>query len=232
MSKHQESHRIKRVGLLRAAVLGANDGLISSGSLVIGIAAASMTRHDIIITCIAGIFAGAMSMAAGEYVSVSSQSDTEAADLKREEKELLEDPVSELKELAGIYEKRGLENGLALEVAKQLTAKNALEAHARDELGISDFSKARPIQAAFISAITFSVGAILPLLIVILFPVNLLVIAVSVSTLLFLAILGAIGAMIGGASIPKAMIRVVFWGAFAMSITAIIGKLFGNIYQG
>lgn len=225
-----ERHNINKIGLLRASILGANDGLISVSSLIIGIAStSSATKSGIIIAGIAGLCAGAMSMAAGEYISVSSQSDTEKADLTREKKELEENPLFELNELADIYENRGLDKELARKVAEQLMAKDALSAHARDELGITDFTVAKPIQAAFASAITFSIGAILPLLIAILAPIQTLSIAVSLSSLLFLGILGFLGARFGGADIYKAIIRVMFWGAFAMAITAIIGKLFGVI---
>lgn len=225
---HMERHHISKIGLLRAAILGANDGLISLSSLIIGIASTpSVTKSGIILVGIAGLCAGAMSMAAGEYISVSSQSDTEKADLAREKKELKENSSFELNELAGIYEKRGLDKKLAMKVAQQLMAKNALAAHARDELGITDFTVAKPIQAAFASAITFSIGAILPLLIAILAPMKALTIAVSVSSLLFLGLLGFLGAKYGGANVYKAIIRVMFWGAFAMAATAIIGKLFG-----
>ena len=225
-----EQHNINKIGVLRAAVLGANDGLISISSLIIGIAATPfVTKSDIIIVGIAGLCAGAMSMAAGEYISVSSQSDTEKADLNKEKKELEENPLLELNELAGIYENRGLDKELAMKVAMQLTAKNALAAHARDELGITDFTVAKPMQAAFASAITFSIGAILPLLIAILVPIKTLTIAVSLSSLLFLGVLGFLGARFGGANIYTAIVRVMFWGAFAMALTAIIGKLFGVV---
>jgi VIT1/CCC1 family predicted Fe2+/Mn2+ transporter len=226
---HKESHQVSRVGWLRAAVLGANDGLISTASLIIGVAAASAAKGDIVIAGIAGLFAGAMSMAAGEYVSVSSQSDTEAADLAREAQELKDNPEFELKELAGIYESRGLDADLAKAVAIQLTQKDALVAHARDELGISDLTKARPVQAALTSALTFSIGAALPLLMVIISPLNLIPTTVSITSLLFLALLGFVGAKLGKAKILKATIRVTFWGAFAMAVTAIIGKLFGTV---
>ena len=226
---HKESHLVARVGWLRAAVLGANDGLISTASLIIGVAAASASKGDIMIAGVAGLFAGAMSMAAGEYVSVSSQADTEHADLAREEKELKDNPEFELKELTDIYEKRGLDNELAKQVAVQLMSKNALQTHARDELGISDFTTARPIQAAITSATTFSIGAVLPLLVVMLSPQNIISITVGSTSLLFLGLLGAVGAKVGGANIYKATIRVMFWGTFAMAVTAIIGKMFGTV---
>ena len=229
INSHKEIHLVARIGWLRAAVLGANDGLISTASLIIGVAAASAGKSDIMIAAVAGLFAGAMSMAAGEYVSVSSQSDTEMADLAREAKELKDNPEFEIKELADIYEKRGVDKDLARQVAIQLMNKDALAAHAREELGISDLTKARPIQAAVTSAITFSIGALLPLLMVMVTPLNLISIIVSISSLLFLSLLGAVGAKAGKANIWKATIRVTFWGAFAMAVTAIIGKLFGSV---
>jgi len=218
------------VGWLRAAVLGANDGLISTSSLIIGVAAAAAaSKEEILIAGVAGLCAGALSMAAGEYVSVSSQADTENADIQREINELKDNPELELNELAMIYEKRGVEKGLAREVASQLMAKDALVAHARDELGITDFSKAQPVQAAITSAITFSIGAILPLLMVVISPVNYITISVSVTSLFLLAMLGAVGAKLGKANVFKATIRVMFWGALAMAVTAAIGKLFGTV---
>jgi len=228
LHRHRERHLVERIGWLRAAVLGANDGIVSTASLIVGVAAAAATKGDILLAGVAGLVAGAMSMAAGEYVSVSSQSDTEHADLAREREELRADPAAEQEELAGIYVKRGLDPELARWVARELMAKNALAAHAHDELGISHLSTARPIQAAFTSALTFSVGAAMPLLAVILSPLPYLVIAVSGSSLIYLAVLGAIGAKTGGANIIRATIRVTFWGAFAMAVTAGIGMLIGK----
>jgi VIT1/CCC1 family predicted Fe2+/Mn2+ transporter len=225
---HLESHVVERIGWLRAAVLGANDGIISTASLVLGVASAAASRSDILLTGVAGLVAGAMSMAAGEYVSVSSQSDTEHADLARETRELSADPAFETEELAQIYVSRGLEMGLAREVAKQLMARDALGAHARDELGISAITAARPVQAALASAATFSVGAAAPLLLVTVSPVNALIPVVSVGSLMFLAVLGAIGARAGGAGLLKPTLRVTFWGAFAMALTAGIGVIFGK----
>jgi VIT1/CCC1 family predicted Fe2+/Mn2+ transporter len=224
-----EKHLIGRVGWLRAAVLGANDGLVSTASLIVGVAASSAAKSDILIAGIAGLVAGAMSMAAGEYVSVSSQSDTERADLSREKQELLNYPAAEREELAQIYVKRGLTYPVAIQVAEQLMAKDALAAHAHDELGISELTIARPVQAALTSAVTFSAGAALPLLTVAASPPNLLVPLVSMASLLFLALLGAIGARAGGANILKATTRVTFWGALAMIITAGIGHIFGAV---
>jgi VIT1/CCC1 family predicted Fe2+/Mn2+ transporter len=226
---HSENHLVKRIGWLRAAVLGANDGIISTASLVLGVASAAASRNDIMLTGVAGLVAGAMSMAAGEYVSVSSQSDTEHADLRREKRELAEDPVFEREELAQLYVARGVEAGLAREVATQLMAKDALGAHARDELGISEISTARPVQAALASAATFSVGAAAPLLLVLGSPSNLLIPAVAIGSLLFLSLLGAVGAKAGGAGLLKPTIRVTFWGAFAMGLTAGIGAVFGKV---
>jgi VIT1/CCC1 family predicted Fe2+/Mn2+ transporter len=225
----KESHLVDRIGWLRAAVLGANDGIISTASLIVGVAAAAATRNDVLIAGVAGVVAGAMSMAAGEYVSVSSQSDTETADLRRESAELRNDPVGEIDELAEIYVKRGLEPALARQVAGQLMKADALGAHARDELGITQMSTARPVQAALTSAATFTVGAAMPLLMVIVAPANLLVPLTSAAALGFLAILGAIGAKAGGANILRATVRVTFWGALALGITAGIGKLFGAV---
>jgi len=225
--RHVEKHRTHRIGWLRAAVLGANDGIVSTASLVLGVAAAGAGTRNILIAGVAGLVAGAMSMAAGEYVSVSSQSDTESADLERERKELAADPKHEHEELSAIYVKRGLEAGLAAEVSAQLMKHDALGAHARDELGISETMTARPVQAAFASAGTFSVGAALPLLVVLLLPSAALFWAVSLSSLLFLALLGSLGARAGGASMTTAAIRVTFWGALAMALTAGVGALFG-----
>ncbi len=209
-------------------MLGANDGLLSTGSLIIGVAAASAARHSIVLTGLAGLVAGAMSMAAGEYVSVSSQADAEAADLDREKRELATDPTAEHRELSGIYVKRGVEPEVARTVAEQLMAKDALAAHAQDELGISEATTARPVQAALASAGSFTVGAALPLMMVFVAPPGLTVPIVALASLLFLAVLGAVGAKAGGANIPKAMVRVTFWGAFAMAVTAIVGALFGT----
>ncbi|TWU51398.1 VIT1/CCC1 transporter family protein [Rubripirellula reticaptiva] len=224
---HIERHRTDRIGWLRAAVLGANDGIVSTASLVVGVAAAETSRTSILLAGVAGLVAGAMSMAAGEYVSVSSQSDTENADLAREENELATTPDAELRELTAIYVDRGLDESLALQVAKQLTAHDALGAHARDELGISSFTTARPTQAALTSAATFAVGASLPLAATFLTPVPSIPVVVSILSLAFLAILGGISARAGGAPIAKAVTRVTFWGAIAMLATAGIGYLFG-----
>lgn len=226
---HPESHLVSRIGWLRAAVLGANDGIVSTASLIVGVAAASPATSDVLIAGIAGLIAGAMSMAAGEYVSVSSQSDTEQADLARERHELAAQPDMEQEELARIYVERGLTPILAAQVAEQLMAKDALGAHARDELGISDVTTARPIQAALTSAATFAVGAAMPLAMVLLVPSAFLVAGVSIASLLFLALLGAIGARAGGANVLKATLRVTFWGAIAMALTAAIGALFGTV---
>ena len=225
---HKERHLVSRVGWLRAAVLGANDGIVSTASLILGVAAASAARADILVAGIAGLVAGAMSMAAGEYVSVSSQSDTEQADLARESAELASQPEHEREELAHIYVKRGVEIGLARQVAAQLMAKDALAAHAHDELGISDFSTARPIQAALTSAATFSVGAAMPLILVVVASAQSLTMMVSLGSLVFLALLGAVGARVGGANVVRATLRVTFWGAFAMALTAGIGALVGK----
>lgn len=224
-----EQHLVSRIGWLRAAVLGANDGIVSTASLIVGVAAAAATRNDVLLAGIAGLVAGAMSMAAGEYVSVSSQSDTEQADLARERKELSENDAFEREELASIYIERGVDPVLARQVADQLMAKDALSAHARDELGISQITAARPVQAALTSAATFSVGAALPLLMVFVSPLNLVVPVVAVAALVFLALLGAIGARAGGANILRATVRVTFWGAAAMALTAGIGALFGTV---
>jgi VIT1/CCC1 family predicted Fe2+/Mn2+ transporter len=226
---HRENHLVERIGWLRAAVLGANDGIISTASLILGVAAAAVSRNDILLTGVAGLVAGAMSMAAGEYVSVSSQSDTEHADLAREKRELADDPVFEREELAQVYVARGVEEGLAREVSKQLMARDDLGAHARDELGISEITAARPVQAALASAATFSVGAAAPLVLVLVSPSNALIPIVSVGSLLFLSLLGAIGAKAGGAGLLKPTIRVTFWGAFAMGLTAGIGAIFGKV---
>lgn len=226
---HPESHLVARIGWLRAAVLGANDGIVSTASLIVGVAAAAATQNDVLLAGIAGLVAGAMSMAAGEYVSVSSQSDTEQADLARERKELSENLEFEREELADIYVKRGVDQELARQVAEQLMAKDALMAHARDELGISEITTARPVQAALTSAATFAVGAAMPLSMVLVSPASRLVPMVSAASLVFLALLGAIGARAGGANVPRATARVTFWGALAMALTAGIGALFGTV---
>lgn len=225
---HAETHLVSRIGWLRAAVLGANDGIVSTASLIMGVAAATVDTQQILVAGVAGLVAGAMSMAAGEYVSVSSQADTEQADLARERKELETLPAAELDELKQIYVKRGLTPDLAGQVAAQLTANNALDAHLRDELGIVDHMAARPIQAALTSAATFAVGAAMPMLMVILSPASMLIYAVATASLLFLAVLGAIGAKAGGAPVVKATARVTFWGALAMALTAGIGALVGT----
>jgi VIT1/CCC1 family predicted Fe2+/Mn2+ transporter len=226
---HPEKHLVGRIGWLRAAVLGANDGIISTASLVVGVAAAAAKQNDVLIAGVAGLVAGAMSMAAGEYVSVSSQTDTEKADLARERRELSEDPKAEHEELAEIYVKRGIDRTTAEQVARQLMARDPLTAHARDELGISEITTARPVQAALTSAVMFSVGAAMPLLMVVVSPASVLVPIVSAASLGFLALLGAIGAKAGGANMLRATIRVTFWGALALGVTAGIGKLFGTI---
>jgi len=225
---HNENHLISRVGWLRAAVLGANDGIVSTASLIVGVAAADAAASNVLVAGVAGLVAGAMSMAAGEYVSVSSQSDTEQADLAREKGELSTQPDSERQELAEIYVKRGLEPTLAFQVADQLMAKDALGAHARDELGISEVTTARPIQAALSSAAAFSVGAAMPLAMALVSPAAWLAATVSVASLLFLAVLGAIGAKVGGANVLRATVRVTFWGALAMALTAGIGAVVGT----
>ena len=228
-NSHRESHLVSRIGWLRAAVLGANDGIVSTASLIVGVAAASAATSDVIVAGVAGLVAGAMSMAAGEYVSVSSQADTEHADLARERNELASQPAFEREELAQIYIDRGVSDELAHQVADQLMAKDALGAHARDELGISEVTTARPIQAALTSAVTFASGAAMPLAMVLLVPREALVVTVSVASLLFLALLGAVGARAGGAKVIKATLRVTFWGALAMALTAGIGALFGTV---
>lgn len=227
--KEKESHLVGRVGWLRAAVLGANDGIISTASLILGVASAAASETNILLAGVSGLAAGAMSMAAGEYVSVSSQADTENADLARERQELTDDPEFERKELASIYVSRGVEPGLAGKVAEQLMARDALGAHARDELGLSEVTAARPVQAALASAGTFSVGAAAPLALALASPERWVIPAVSLGSLVFLAILGAVGANVGGANIIKAAIRVTFWGALAMAITAAIGAIFGTV---
>lgn len=226
---HPERHFVSRIGWLRAAVLGANDGIVSTASLIVGVAAASAATSEVLVAGIAGLVAGAMSMAAGEYVSVSSQSDTEQADLARERAELETKPAFEREELTQIYVKRGIEPYLARQVADQLMAKDALGAHAQDELGISKKTTARPVLAALTSAATFAVGAVLPLAMVLVSPSAALIPAVSGASLLFLALLGAVGARTGGATIWKAALRVTFWGALAMALTAGIGALVGTV---
>jgi VIT1/CCC1 family predicted Fe2+/Mn2+ transporter len=226
---HPEHHLVDRIGWLRAAVLGANDGILSTASLIVGVAAAASAKGAVLVAGVAGLVAGAMSMATGEYVSVSSQSDTERADLARERKELSDNIEFEKEELTQIYVKRGLEPSLARQVAHQLMAKDALTAHARDELGISEMTSARPVQAALTSALTFSLGAALPLLMVVVSPINTIVPVVFVASLGFLALLGAIGAKAGGADVLRATGRVIFWGALAMALTTGIGKVFGTI---
>lgn len=224
-----EQHRVHRVGWLRAAVLGANDGIVSTASLIIGVAAAEVGRGEILLAGVAGVVAGAMSMAAGEYVSVSSQSDTEEADLRMEQRSLDENWDFERAELSRIYVQRGLTPALAKEVASQLMAHDALGAHARDEIGIVDMTRARPIQAAFASAGTFTVGALLPLLTAWVAPIPQLILAVAVFSILALAVLGGIAARAGGAPVLKASVRVTFWGALAMALTAGVGRLFGVV---
>jgi VIT1/CCC1 family predicted Fe2+/Mn2+ transporter len=226
--RHREHHLVSRIGWLRAAVLGANDGIVSTASLIVGVAAAATTKDAVLLAGIAGLVGGAMSMAAGEYVSVSSQSDTEKADLDREREELRTSPAAEQEELTSIYVKRGLDHTLAQHVARELMAKDPLAAHARDELGISQISTARPIQAALTSAASFSAGAGMPLLAVILAPAQTLVITVSSASLIYLAFLGAVGAKAGGADMFRATVRVTFWGALAMAVTAGIGLLIGK----
>ena len=225
---HSERHRTERIGWLRAAVMGANDGIVSTASLILGVAAAHATSHDILVAGVAGLVAGAMSMAAGEYVSVSSQADTEQADIARERQELATDPSVELAELTAIYVKRGLDPSLAKQVAEQFTAHDALAAHSRDELGTSELLVARPIQAAFASAGTFAVGASLPLLAVVIVPGAYLIPVAGGTSLIFLAMLGGLAAYVGGASATRGAIRVTFWGTLAMALTAGVGALFGT----
>ena len=227
--QHLERHRTEWIGWLRAAVLGANDGIVSTASLIVGVAAAHATSHDILVAGVAGLVAGAMSMAAGEYVSVSSQADTEQADLARERNELAKDEPAELRELTAIYVQRGLDPLLAKQVAEQLTAHDAFAAHARDELGIIESLSARPVQAALASAGTFAVGAAMPLLTVVVSPGAYLIPFVSGTSLVFLAILGGLAAFAGGASATRGAVRVTFWGALAMALTAGVGALFGTV---
>jgi VIT1/CCC1 family predicted Fe2+/Mn2+ transporter len=226
---HPELHRTDRIGWLRAAVLGANDGIVSTASLVVGVAAASTNNSEILVAGVAGLVAGAMSMAAGEYVSVSSQADTENADLARERAELAANPEHELAELTSIYVQRGLEPSLAGQVAEQLMKHDALGAHARDELGISETMSARPVQAALASAGTFAIGAAMPLLTAMLSPRSVLIPVVIATSVLFLALLGGFGAYAGGAPWLKAAVRVTFWGVLAMALTAGVGALFGAV---
>ena len=225
--RHIERHRTAHIGWLRASVLGANDGLISTASLVVGVAASGAPRSAVLIAGVAGLVAGAMSMAAGEYVSVSSQADTEGADLARERRELASDDVAERAELAAIYVDRGLTPLLAMQVAEQLMAKDALAAHARDELGQSDATAARPLQAALASAVTFAVGALLPVVVSAVAPQALLARLVTASALVLLAVLGAVAARVGGAAMWRGGLRVIFWGALAMGVSALVGRLFG-----
>jgi vacuolar iron transporter family protein len=227
--RHVERHFAQRIGWLRAAVLGANDGVVSTASLVVGVAAANTGRSGVLVAGVAGLVAGAMSMAAGEYVSVSSQSDTEKADLGRERRELERSPEWELRELQQIYETRGLDPELAQRVALQLTAKGALEAHARDELGFSDMHAAKPVQAALASAATFAVGAAMPLVAASVATMPTIIPVVSATSLIFLAVLGAVAAQTGGASMVRGALRVTFWGALAMALTAGVGRLFGTV---
>jgi len=227
--RHRERHRTGRIGWLRAAVLGANDGIVSTASLVVGVAAAHATSHDVLVAGVAGLVAGAMSMAAGEYVSVSSQADTERADIERERQELATDEEHEHRELAAIYVDRGLDPSLAQQVADQLMAHDALGAHARDELGISDTLSARPVQAALASAGTFAVGAAMPLLTVVIAPGAYLLPVVAGTSLAFLALLGGVAALAGGANAAAGAVRVTFWGALAMALTAGVGALFGTV---
>ena len=226
---HVERHRSENIAWLRAGVLGANDGLISTASLIVGVAAAQTARDPVLLAALAGLVAGALSMAAGEYVSVSSQADTEGADLARERRELAESPASEQAELARIYVGRGLTPQLASQVADQLMAHDALGAHARDELGMSDFTRARPIQAALASAAAFTLGAALPLLLVVFVPLPSVTVAVAGSSLVLLMLLGALAARLGGAPLLRGAARVAFWGAVAMASTALVGRLFGAV---
>jgi len=225
--RHSEKHRTHRTGWLRAAVLGANDGIVSTASLVLGVAAAGADTKNVLVAGVAGLVAGAMSMAAGEYVSVSSQADTERADLARETDELAANPKQEHEELMSIYLRRGLDTALASSVATQLTAHDALAAHARDELGISDSMAAKPVQAALASAATFAAGAALPLLMVLMLPAAILMWGLAASSILFLAMLGLIAARVGGAPVATSVVRVTFWGALAMGLTTAVGALFG-----
>lgn len=229
IAKHPEVHFTQRIGWLRAAVLGANDGIVSTASLVVGVAAAETPRSGILIAAAAGLAAGAMSMAAGEYVSVSSQADTEKADLERERIELHESPERELEELRSIYVERGLDPELAARVAEQLTRRGALTAHAREELGMMEVHTARPVQAALASAVTFAVGGALPLIAAVVLPPERILVGVSASTIIFLAGLGSLAAKAGGAGRLRGAVRVTFWGALAMGITALVGLMFGAV---
>ncbi|HUU32975.1 MAG TPA: VIT1/CCC1 transporter family protein [Vicinamibacterales bacterium] len=226
---HRELHRTEHIGWIRAAVLGANDGLISTSSLIVGVAAAQASREPVLLAAVAGLVAGALSMAAGEYVSVSSQADTETADLTREREELATAPEVERAELAGIYVSRGLTPELAAQVADQLTAHDALGAHARDELGLSEITRARPIQAALSSAAAFAAGALPPVLLVVLLPLGAVSVAVTGLSLVLLLVLGAVAAQLGGAPLARGALRVGFWGAIAMGATALVGRLFGAV---
>lgn len=227
MDQHEkEKHYIIRSGWLRAAVLGANDGILSTASIIIGVAAASSTREPVLLAGVAGLVAGALSMAAGEYVSVSSQTDIEKSDLAREKQELIDTPEQELLELAQIYEERGLTPETALEVAQQLTAHNALEAHARDELGITEMTEAKPLQAALSSGVAFTVGGFLPVVVAFIAPLNSMEYIQYVFAILFLAILGIVASKAGGSNPVKAVLRITFWGTLAMGLTALIGYLF------
>ncbi|PKP53347.1 MAG: hypothetical protein CVT92_04875 [Bacteroidetes bacterium HGW-Bacteroidetes-1] len=222
-----EKHFINRSGWLRASILGANDGIISTASIIIGVAAASDVRDPIVLAGVAGLVAGALSMAAGEYVSVSSQSDLERSDILREKKELENDPEQEIIELAEIYETRGLEKGLSMQVAKQLSAHNALKAHARDELGLNEMTKAKPLQAALSSGIAFIFGGLLPVIVSLLASVQQMIYLQYIFALLFLIVMATVAAKIGGSSVSKSILRITFWGTMAMAITALIGYLFG-----
>lgn len=223
---HPERHASSRIGWLRAAVLGANDGIVSTASLIVGVAAAGASRTNVLVAGVAGLFAGAMSMAAGEYVSVSSQADTEKADLARERAELRDQPAFEHEELARIYQARGVDSATAVSVARQMMEHDALTAHARDELGLSEVHAARPLQAAMASAATFTAGALAPLAVVAVSPVRLLVAGVAVTSLACLALLGALGARVGNAPVGRSLLRVTFWGMLAMAVTAGVGRLF------
>jgi len=226
-ARHKEEHRAERIGWLRAAVLGANDGLVSTASLVVGVASADATNRATLVAGVAGLVAGAMSMAAGEYVSVSSQSDTEAADLARERRELATEPEKELEELASIYQARGVSAELSHQVARELMVKDALAAHARDELGFTETSAARPLQAAAASALTFALGAVLPIIVTIVAPAGMTTLSVAAATLVGLMVLGGVAAQTGGAPILKGVLRVTLWGALAMAVTSGAGRLFG-----
>ncbi|MEY4952158.1 MAG: hypothetical protein RL299_582 [Pseudomonadota bacterium] len=228
-AKHAETHAVERIGWLRAAVLGANDGIVSTASLIVGVAAAASDKAEVLVAGVAGLVAGALSMAAGEYVSVSSQADTEGADMARERKELAEQPEFELAELTQIYRERGLDEALASQVAAALTAHDALATHARDELGLAEMHRARPLQAALASAGTFAVGAALPLVTAMLLTFGTIPLGVSLASLVFLMLLGAAGAKAGGAPVAKGMLRVTFWGVIAMAATYAIGSLFGTV---